>query len=84
LGLIGIILFTSCDTTSNSDVGSSSGASGSSGGEWLIPVQEVVDGGPGKDGIPSIDDPTFQTVTEASYVQDDRLVIGIKIGEDVR
>ena len=23
--------------------------------EWLIPVNEVIDGGPGRDGIPSIE-----------------------------
>lgn len=74
-----MVLLMSCDTTSNSDVETSSG-----GGDWLIPVQEVVDGGPGKDGIPSIDDPSFQSVAEANYVQDDRLVIGVKIGDEVR
>lgn len=78
VSVLGMILLTSCNTTSNNDVGSSSG------GNWLIPVQEVVDGGPGKDGIPSIEDPSFQSVTDANYVQDDRLVIGVKIGDEVR
>lgn len=26
---------------------------------WSIPIAEVKDGGPGKDGIPSIDNPKF-------------------------
>lgn len=30
-----------------------------------IPLDEIVDGGPGKDGIPSIDRPKFITLTEA-------------------
>ncbi|MCG2589250.1 DUF3179 domain-containing protein [Rhodohalobacter sulfatireducens] len=73
-----MLLWMSCNTTSNDNVGTSSG------GDWLIPVQEVVDGGPGKDGIPSIENPSFQSVNEANFVQDERLVIGVKIDEEVR
>ena len=32
--------------------------------EWMIPENEVFDGGPGKDGIPSVDNPNF-TIAEA-------------------
>lgn len=53
-------------------------------GEWLIPVVQVVDGGPGKDGIPSIDNPQFVPLNQAGYVGDNRLVAGIKIGDVVR
>jgi hypothetical protein len=52
--------------------------------EWLIPSDEVVDGGPGKDGIPSVDSPKFNSVDETTYIQDDRLIIGLKIGDEVR
>ncbi|WP_421774278.1 DUF3179 domain-containing protein [Gracilimonas sp.] len=52
--------------------------------EWLIPSDEIVDGGPGKDGIPSVDDPQFAPVSEINYIQDDRLVIGLKVGNEVR
>lgn len=31
-----------------------------------IPLNEILDGGPGKDGIPSIDHPKFISVTSAS------------------
>lgn len=52
--------------------------------EWLIPSDEIVDGGPGKDGIPSVDDPQFAPVSEINYIQDHRLVIGLKVGNEVR
>ncbi len=52
--------------------------------EWLIPDDEIVDGGPGKDGIPSVDDPKFAPVNEIDYIQDDRLVIGLKVGNEVK
>jgi hypothetical protein len=48
--------------------------------KWTIPVDEIFDGGPGKDGIPSIDNPVFleaDDVTVESYMDDDDLVIGI-------
>ncbi len=44
---------------------------------WLIPKDQVKDGGPGKDGIPSIDNPQFVSATEASFLSDDDLVVGI-------
>ena len=62
------MLFFSCDSDeqgSNSD------------SEWLIPIGEVFDGGPGKDGIPSIDDPNFDAGASVNFLDDDELVIGI-------
>lgn len=49
--------------------------------EWLIPVQEVMDGGPGKDGIPSIDNPIFVNANspDANYLEDDDLIVGILV-----
>lgn len=52
--------------------------------DWLIPPAEVLDGGPGKDGIPSIDNPQFSAVSEIDFLSDDDLVVGIKIGNDLR
>ncbi|TVQ09099.1 MAG: DUF3179 domain-containing protein [Bacteroidetes bacterium] len=52
--------------------------------EWIIPKNEVLDGGPGKDGIPSIQDPKFINVGDATYLQDDDLVLGFANGEEVR
>ncbi len=64
----------SCDTVDNADVS----------GDWLIPTDQVFDGGPGRDGIPSVDNPQFTNVNDASYLLDDDLVIGIKIGGTIR
>jgi hypothetical protein len=64
----------SCDTVYNADVS----------GDWLIPADEIFDGGPGRDGIPSVDNPQFTNVNNAPYLQDDDLVIGIKIGGMIR
>ena len=47
--------------------------------DWLIPVDEVLDGGVGKDGIPSIDQPQFDKVEEVNPAFDDELVVGLEI-----
>ncbi len=52
--------------------------------EWLIPVNEVIDGGPGKDGIPSIDNPKFVPASKVNLLAKDDLVIGIKAGTVIR
>jgi len=52
--------------------------------DWTIPVNEVRDGGPGKDGIPSIDAPQFISAAEATWLGDEELIVGIKIGNEVR
>lgn len=57
---------------------------GNTSSDWLVPVSEVRDGGPGKDGIPSIDSPRFISVGDASFLKDDDLVIGIVKGDVVR
>jgi hypothetical protein len=51
---------------------------------WLIPQSEVLDGGPGKDGIPALVNPNFTDVQGATYLNDSDLVIGFKNGNDVR
>lgn len=45
---------------------------------WLIPQDEVLDGGVGLDGIPSLDDPKFDKATAVNTAFDDELVIGIE------
>lgn len=54
---------------------------------WLVPENEVFDGGPGQDGIPSVDDPVFVSDfsnATLSYLKDNDLVVGVKVGDDVR
>ena len=53
--------------------------------EALVPLEEIVSGGPPKDGIPSIDDPKFVSVDEAkSFVNGDTQGILVKVDDDVR
>jgi len=44
---------------------------------WSIPVSDVKDGGPGKDGIPSIDNPKFIDANQAVFLTDNLLIVGI-------
>jgi len=49
-------------------------------GEWSIPADEVLDGGVGKDGIPSVDNPKFSSISSIEadrFLSDDELVIGV-------
>jgi len=43
----------------------------------LIPVDQIVSGGPAKDGIPAIDQPRFVQVAEASFLQTADMVLGL-------
>ena len=45
-----------------------------------VDLAEVYRGGPGRDGIPSIDAPNFVPVAAADYLQDDDVVIGVVRG----
>ena len=53
-------------------------------GCWLIPDDQIRDGGPGKDGIPSIDVPVFAPVTSIDFMQEEDLIIGVKAGDEIR
>jgi len=80
-----ILLFTACDQV-NSTIESEDQNPGddTQSTEWLIPSDEIVDGGPGKDGIPSVDNPKFAPVSEIDFIQDDRLIIGLKAGNTIK
>jgi hypothetical protein len=50
-----------------------------------IPLDQIVSGGPPPDGIPSIDNPKFIAVQEASkFLKDSELVLGLNINGDIR
>lgn len=75
-------LFACCSlliSCSGSDINNNTPPSGNNNnsGQWLIPISEVKDGGPGKDGIPSIDNPNFTTANNTSFLNDNDLVVGI-------
>jgi Protein of unknown function (DUF3179) len=52
----------------------------------IIPLDQIVSGGPPPDGIPSIDNPKFLTVQEAgkNFLSDSDLVLGLNIHGDIR
>ncbi|NBC02209.1 MAG: DUF3179 domain-containing protein, partial [Bacteroidetes bacterium] len=50
---------------------------------WLIPEDQVFIGA-GRDDIPSIDDPSFKPVGDIDFLEDDELIIGVKIGDQIR
>lgn len=63
----------------NSDPDPSSGDSTG----WTIPSDRVFVG-QSRDGIPSIDNPVFQDVSEVDNLEPDELVLGLKIGDQVK
>ncbi|PIT93255.1 MAG: hypothetical protein COU06_00975 [Candidatus Harrisonbacteria bacterium CG10_big_fil_rev_8_21_14_0_10_38_8] len=49
-----------------------------------IALNEILSGGPGKDGIPSIDNPKFISVKEATFLSDDDPGLGLTIKGESR
>ena len=45
----------------------------------MIPLTDILSGGPPKDGIPPIDDPTFKPVSEIDELGETEPVIGVSI-----
>ncbi len=80
--IIALALGCGNEVSTNSGTGDGSQQPGASG--WLIPEDEVFDGGPGRDGIPALSNPLLVKASEASYINPGDLVIGIKLGDDMR
>ncbi|WP_343487965.1 DUF3179 domain-containing protein [Allomuricauda sp. d1] len=88
------IIVTSCDSSAVSITdtgGANSGQNGTDDGtsqnaQWSIPVSQVVDGGPGKDGIPALVRPKMVNADsdEISVLRPNDLVLVFKDGDDVR
>ena len=49
-----------------------------------IPLSEILSGGPGKDGIPSIDNPKFVSATDASFLNDSDPGLGLIVNGESR
>jgi hypothetical protein len=65
-----------CNTdTANVRNGSSATFNTESG--WLVAEHEVINGGPGKDGIPPIESPDYISTGQADFIPDERRVLGI-------
>ena len=52
--------------------------------EWLIPIGNVFDGGPGKDGIPALQSPDFESAATILTVGSNELAIAVKHGATVK
>lgn len=53
------------------------------GAEAIVPLDQIVGGGPARDGIPSIDNPKFVSANDAG-LEDFELVLGLNINGDIR
>ena len=51
---------------------------------WAVPIEEVVDAGVGKDGIPSVDNPQFTKASEVNNAFDNDFVLGIEYNGTLR
>lgn len=49
-----------------------------------VPLEEIISGGPPKDGIPAIDDPVFAPAAEIADLPPTEPVIGFAVGGDAR
>ena len=46
----------------------------------IVPRNEILSGGPPKDGIPAILEPKFVTPAEVDFLRDSDAVIGVEVG----
>jgi len=77
--LVSVSILFSCSPSDADGVGSRIS------GEWSVPINEVLDGGPGRDGIPALINPDLingENVTD-NFLEDSDLVIGYKNGDEV-
>jgi len=54
------------------------------GTKYIIPPDKFLSGGPGKDGIPSIDNPKFISVKDADWLSDEELGLGLVHKDEAR
>ena len=76
----------SCNNDGNDTSPTFGGNQPESGSTWLIPLELVFDGGPGKDGIPALTDPDMKPIGAAglTYLNDDDLMVVYKNGNEIR
>ncbi len=72
-----LLISIGCDTVENTNETVSAGG-------WLIPENEVFDGGPGKDGIPALTSPSFTNINSISYLDEEDLVLIVSMGNEIR
>ena len=79
-----VALVLSCESDNPAAGGNVGGGTGIGTGTWSIPTDQIFDGGPGKDGIPALLNPPLIDPDQADYLTDEDLVVGYKMGSDVR
>jgi len=62
----------------------SNGIMTTNGLKHIVPLDKIRSGGPPKDGIPSVDDPKFATLTESDFMSSSDIVIGLEINGEVK
>ena len=50
----------------------------------IVPQEEILSGGPPKDGIPALLKPSFVKPGQATFLESSDHVIGVRIGEEAR
>lgn len=50
---------------------------------WLIPVLEIYEGA-GRDAIPSVNEPLFNSISDTDYLKEDDLVLGVQVGDKIK
>ena len=76
--------FLACSSQEDIILPTGNGDPGENSSRWTIPKDEVFDGGPGKDGIPSIDQPNFVSGTSVDFVDDLDLVIAVSFDSIIK
>ncbi len=85
LAVVLLLTFWGCDDAQEPPpFRNSPGSSPVSGNSWLIPEDQIFDGGPGKDGIPALENPEMIPAASADFLSDRELVVGYKSGSDIR
>lgn len=74
-------------TIGRQDVGAASALDGFEDASFpdpLIPLDEILSGGPPPDGIPALDDPQFDPASEVDWLSSGDPVLSLTIGEETR
>ncbi len=72
------------DRSETSPLPPGSSSSPTSDRSWLIQENEVFDGGPGKDGIPSVDNPRFISTGAVDFMSDNDLILVISVQDEIK
>lgn len=72
-----IMLFSCSESNTMTDSGNTTGSD-----EWSVNPDEIVDGGPGIDGIPSLENPNTQPISE-SELADETEMVAVRLGDEI-